>query len=72
MTAKYLNTKQAAEYVGLSPDTLHRLRVTGGGPLFARLGRSRVVYRVEDIDQWVEDRLCRSTSDYERLLGGGK
>ena len=57
-----LSTPWAAEYVGLSPATLEALRSRGGGPAFAKLGR-RVVYRREDLDEWLAKRRRQSTSD---------
>jgi len=49
---RWLRTEEAAAYVGLSKSTLEKLRVTGGGPVYAALGRV-VVYRLEDLDAWV-------------------
>ena len=60
--ATYLNTPQAAAILGLSPRTLERYRVTGEGPVFAKLGR-RVRYARVDIENWVARRRKRSTSD---------
>ena len=57
-----LNTRQAAERCNLSPRTLEKHRVTGGGPPFIRLG-SAVRYRVEDLDSWITANRRRSTSD---------
>lgn len=57
-----LRTFEAAAYIGLSKSTLEKLRVTGGGPEYAALGRV-VVYRIEDLDAWVLARKRRSTSD---------
>ncbi|MEQ9248203.1 MAG: helix-turn-helix domain-containing protein [Nitratireductor sp.] len=57
-----LRTSDAGAYVGLSKSTLEKLRVTGGGPEYAALGRV-VVYRIEDLDAWVSARKRRSTSD---------
>ena len=34
---KYWNTKRAADYLGFSPDTLNRMRLTGEGPRYAKL-----------------------------------
>ena len=62
--ATYLNTPQAAAILGLSPRTLERYRVTGEGPVFAKLGR-RVCYARADIENWVARRRKRSTSDGE-------
>ena len=58
----YLNTRQAAALLGLSPRTLERYRVTGEGPMFAKLGR-RVCYARTDLDDWADGRRRRSTSD---------
>ena len=57
-----LTTTQAAEYVGLSPRTLERYRVTGEGPRHLKVGR-RVLYRPADLDEWLADKVRRSTSD---------
>ncbi len=57
-----LSTPLAAEYVGLSPATLETMRIRGGGPPFSKLGR-RVVYRREDLDEWLTERRRASTSD---------
>ena len=55
-------TEKAAIYVGLSPRTLERYRVTGQGPTYLKNGR-RVLYRQADLDQWLENNRRRSTSD---------
>ncbi len=59
---RFLRTTEAAAYIGLSKSTLEKLRVTGGGPEYASLGRA-VVYHTEDLDAWVLTRKRRSTSD---------
>ena len=58
---RFVATTQAAGYLGLSPRTLEKLRVRGGGPTYAKFGR-RVLYAVEDLDRWAADRLRASTS----------
>ena len=57
-----LSTRDAAEYLGLSPKTLETNRTRGGGPPFVKLGR-RVVYRRGDLDAWLAERVRQSTSD---------
>lgn len=57
-----LNTAQAAAVVDLSPRTLERYRVVGGGPCFRKIGRW-VRYTPEDLERWLESRLRVSTSD---------
>lgn len=56
-----LKTADAAAYVNLSPPTLARFRLTGEGPVFAKLGGA-VRYRRADLDAWLESRLVKSTS----------
>ena len=58
----YLSTRQAAEWLGLSPRTLDRYRVTGEGPVFHRFG-SRVRYLLADLEAWAKSRRRASTSD---------
>lgn len=57
-----LRTKDAALRVGLSASTLEKLRVYGGGPRYAKLGRV-VVYDAADLDAWVAQNIRTSTSD---------
>jgi len=57
-----LHTSEAAEYLGLAAVTLERMRLTGEGPVFAKLGRS-VRYRRADVDNWISSRIVRSTSE---------
>ncbi len=59
---KYLSRKEAAEYLGvISPATLAKYAVFGGGPRFYKLS-SRVGYTIEDLDSWAQPRT--STSDH--------
>lgn len=59
---RMLRTKEAAAYCGSSASTFEKLRLTGDGPVFVKLG-SRVVYRLSDLDTWIQSNLRRSTSD---------
>jgi hypothetical protein len=61
-TSSHLNTVKAAEFLYLSPRTLEKWRVIGGGPRFRKHGR-RVVYRLEELETWSESRECETTSD---------
>lgn len=56
------NTAEAAEYVRLAAITLERMRLSGEGPAFVKLGRS-VRYRRIDVDNWIASRVVRSTSE---------
>jgi len=59
---KVISTKAAALFVGLSGSTLAKLRLNGNGPVYCKLGR-RVVYRPADLEQWLQSRVVRDTSD---------
>jgi predicted DNA-binding transcriptional regulator AlpA len=59
---RYLRTPEAARFVGLSIRTLEKHRIYGTGPRYSKLG-GRVVYRVEDLQAWVESGAKASTSD---------
>lgn len=61
---RYLTNDEAAEYLRLSPRTLEKQRVIGGGPRFRKFGR-RVMYAVADLDAWAADRSFETTSDPE-------
>ncbi len=58
----YLNTREAAAWLSLSPRTLDRYRVSGEGPVFHRFG-SRVRYLLADVEDWASARRRVSTSD---------
>jgi predicted DNA-binding transcriptional regulator AlpA len=62
--ARYLINDEAAAHVRLSPRTLEKMRVQGGGPRFRKLGR-RVVYLLDDLDAWADAKACAMTSDPE-------
>jgi excisionase family DNA binding protein len=59
----FLPTSEAARVLGLSASTLAKLRLTGGGPIYSKLGR-RVLYRIDDLEEWVRARRYGSTSEY--------
>lgn len=64
-TPRYLNTKAAASYLGLSARYLEGLRLTGGGPLFVSFGKA-VRYDPSDLNAWAERLKRKSTSDRQR------
>ena len=59
---KVVAAREAARIVGLSESTLAKLRLNGNGPVYCKLGR-RVVYRPSDLEQWLQSRTARDTSD---------
>lgn len=59
---RYLTNEEAAAFLRLSPRTLEKQRVIGGGPRFRKFGR-RVLYAIEDLEIWANARACDMTSD---------
>jgi len=58
-----LNVHEAAGYLRLSIRTLERLRCSGLGPKFIRCGRRSIRYQQSDLEEWIEGRRVRSTSE---------
>lgn len=62
--ARYLTNDEAAAFLRLSPRTLEKQRVIGGGPRFRKFGR-RVMYAVADLEAWADARSFEATYDPE-------
>jgi hypothetical protein len=60
--ARYLTNDEAAAFLRLSPRTLEKQRVIGGGPRFRKFGR-RVMYAIVDLETWADARSFEMTSD---------
>lgn len=60
---KMLSTPEAALYLGLGKSTMDKLRLTGEGAPYLKLG-NRVVYDPDDLDAWASARKHTSTSEY--------
>jgi predicted DNA-binding transcriptional regulator AlpA len=54
-----IGTADAAEILGLTPETLRYWRYMNQGPRSFRIGR-HVKYRREDIDSWLESRMLET------------
>jgi len=59
---RYLTNDEAAAFLRLSPRTLEKQRVIGGGPRFRKFGR-RVLYAIADLETWADARAFEMTSD---------
>lgn len=59
----YLTTKQAAEALNVSCSLLEKLRVSGDGPPYYKIGPRRVLYARKDLDDWISARRRQSTSE---------
>jgi len=60
-----MTEQEAADLLGFSPRTLQGWRVNGGGPRFVKISKRCVRYRRQDLTEWVEERMRRSTSDQD-------
>jgi len=58
----FLNTDQAAHYIGLSRRTLEKMRTAGDGPRFRKHGRY-VRYHIDDLNAWSLGQGKASTSE---------
>lgn len=59
---EFLTTDEAATLLRLSPRTLEKQRVLGGGPRFRKFG-ARVVYALADLRAWADSNTYGMTSD---------
>ncbi|RWX91337.1 helix-turn-helix transcriptional regulator [Pseudomonas aeruginosa] len=57
-----LDTQQAADYLQVSRQLLELLRVKGGGPRYAKLGRL-VRYRRASLDEWLASKEQNHTAE---------
>ncbi|KAF0228204.1 MAG: hypothetical protein FD175_2310 [Beijerinckiaceae bacterium] len=66
MTVRHLNQIELAARWNISHRTLERWRWSGEGPRFIKIG-GRVVYRLEDVEEFEAVQLCKSTADKPAL-----
>lgn len=65
MNHKLLTTDQAASYLGVSKAFLERDRWAGARIPFIKVGTRAVRYRLADLENYLEGRVRRSTSEGE-------
>lgn len=56
-----LTTKEAADFLGVTPRFLENRRCIGGGPQYVRISRRVVRYRRADLDRWIQEKIKSST-----------
>ncbi len=59
---RFLRTKQAAYFLGISLRTLEKHRTYGTGPVYRKIG-GRVVYAIDDLKAWTEIGARKSPKD---------
>ncbi len=60
----FINSVDAAKYLGITKKALETMRREGGGPVFHRLGHRTVRYRLTELNAWAEERTYTSTAEY--------
>ncbi|WP_413710673.1 helix-turn-helix transcriptional regulator [Rhizobium sp. Rhizsp82] len=56
-----MRVEDAANYTTVGASTLNKLRLTGGGPAYSKVGKI-VVYDPADLDLWLASKRRLSTS----------
>ncbi len=59
---RWLTPKQAEGFTSIPFRSLERLRLTGGGPIYSKVGRL-IRYSTEDLEAWMRRDRRSSTSD---------
>ncbi|NNH67831.1 helix-turn-helix transcriptional regulator [Rhizobium laguerreae] len=62
ISPRAMRVNDASEYTSISVSTLNKLRLTGGGPTYVKIGKS-VVYLISDLDAWLEAKRQKTTID---------
>lgn len=57
-----MTTEQAAAFLGVSPRTMERWRLTGAGPVFRRIV-GRVRYQLADLEAFAGENAGRSVAE---------
>jgi hypothetical protein len=61
---RLVNTSSAANYISIAAATLQYWRTTGAQKIpFIKVG-GRVLYRISDLDQWLEENTFSHTGEY--------
>ena len=65
MNAQFRNHEAAAGHLNIPANTLQHWRTTGAQQIpFIKVGR-RVMYRISDLDQWLDQHTYRHTGEYQ-------
>jgi predicted DNA-binding transcriptional regulator AlpA len=63
---RLLGNLDAADFLGVKPQTLDAWRLRGCGPQFFKVGRL-IKYRESDLLDWLETRRCANTAEADAL-----
>jgi excisionase family DNA binding protein len=65
LTCELMTTRQAAQYLKISPKTLEKMRLEGGGPRYFKIGRV-VRYSPDELEKFLRQNSYSNTSEYSR------
>ena len=60
---KLQTVAEVADFLGCSESWLNKARWKGGGPHYVKMGR-KVMYRIDDVQAWLEEHRFKSTVEY--------
>lgn len=60
---RVVDEKTAAEFIGVAPITLERMRKTGVGPCHVQLSSRRIGYRVCHLVHWLDARTSKAPTE---------
>lgn len=55
---------EVAEYLGITPNALAKMRMDGSGPEFIRVNSRTIRYQWATVNKWLESRTHTTTDDY--------
>ncbi len=61
--SKLLREPEAAKVLGVSSRTLSNWRCRGGGPDYVKMGSKAVRYRLDDLNEFIDQRTQNNTSE---------
>jgi len=56
MSDRALTIKQAAEYLGITPETLYNWRAKRIGPPSYAISSRKIIYREKELKRWMDER----------------
>ena len=62
-TARKFRVWEAADYLRVSTSRLNKLRLSGGGPPFFKVGAT-IIYSQDDLDTWLATHRRASTAEF--------
>lgn len=58
------SSAEVAEFIGITPNRLAKMRMDGDGPKFIRVNTRTIRYRWSAVEAWLEQQTHTSTDDY--------